>query len=133
MKYTMHISNNQDTIYIPQSKQEYDIIQISCADDITNIHTIENVMHYIKKLHPKTQIHINCKMMKHLESILPKIQCLKIRINTSNDFEKFLEMDNHLNVQDTNNKDLNLIVQPDVKIDGCKPSDLPIIWNITQL
>ena len=133
MKYTIHINHSQDTIYIPPSIQKHNIIQISCADDITNINTIKYIINCVNQLHPNTKIHIDCKMIEHLETILPKIHGLKIRINTSEDFEKFLQMDNHLNPQDTDNKDLNIIVQPNIEINNCKPSDLPLIWKVTQL
>lgn len=133
MKCTIYVNNNQDTIYIPPHKQECDIIEISCADNIAHISTINDAIRCVKQLHPNTKIHINCKMIEHLETILPKIQSLKIRLNTSDDFEKFLQMDNHLNAQDTNNKDLNIIVQPNIEINNCKPSDLPLIWKVTQL
>lgn len=132
MEGIIHMNMEQDTIYIPTNMYQYDIIHIECANNITCIPEIQHTVNYVQNLHGQTNIHVTCKMLPNVEQLLPMVQALTIRLDTPEDFDQFLHMDNHLNSHDVKDKKLQLIVQPNVEIDNCKPSDLPLLWTVIQ-
>lgn len=130
MKHTISFNQEQDTIYIPTSIYQHDTIELKYSDETTNLDYIDETINYVKSLPTNAKIYVNCKMLKHIEHILPKIDGLTIRLHSSNDLEQFLKMNNQLNSHDTKNKQLTIYTPSHINIDGCKPTDLPLKWHI---
>lgn len=129
MTHTVIFHDMQDKICIPKSGT-LDKITIQCSDKVTETATIRHIIESAKFLHPNAAITVECNMIENIQILLPMIDGLSLRLHTPQDFKKFLDMDNHLDVHDTKNKTLTLIVDKSVEINNCKPKDLPLIWHV---
>lgn len=123
---------NEDTTCIP-SEEHFDTITLKCPDIITDIIPVKSAINGAKQMHPNAKICVNCHMMHNIQDILCNIQCLTLRLTSAQDFDAFLHMDNQLTPSDTQNKELILLVNDTVQIDGVKPKELPLLWTIQKL
>lgn len=114
-------------IHIAQGNE----LELEFSDNINSIDFIKNVTQTAADIVKNTEIHINCKMLKDIQQVLPLISSITIRLSDSDDFQKFLEMDNRLNKNDIENKKLELQTKADIQINDCTPMDLPLIWKVT--
>lgn len=130
MKYTIILENETEEICIPKTTEQYTEIEIQCSQNIENTQNLLTLINQIHKLHHNADIFLRCNIIDNLDIILQHIKGLAINLYTSQDFEKFLDMDNQLNYNDTTNKILELHTTSNVNIDGCKPADLPLIWHV---
>lgn len=123
---------NEDTTCIP-AEEHFDTITLKCPDIITDISPVKSAINGAKRMHPNAKICVNCHMMSNIQNILSDIQCLTLRLTSAQDFDDFLHMDNQLAPSDTQNKELILLVNDTVQIDGIKPEELPLLWTIQKL
>lgn len=114
-------------IHIAQGNE----LELEFSDNINSIDFIKNVTQTAADIVKNTEIHINCKMLKDIQQVLPLISSITIRLSDSDNFQKFLEMDNRLNKNDIENKKLELQTKADIQINDCTPMDLPLIWKVT--
>lgn len=102
-------------------------LAITDANDIT---MLKNILSECKTRNISITLHT--QTTENIECMLEYISSIYIYINTSEDFAKFLDFDNHLAINDTKNKSIWLYVNGnnDVSIDGVKPNDLPLSYQI---
>ena len=113
--------NNYNKLYILQSHNQLNNNELSIM--------IDN----IKNLQNNPSISFITTSTENLEPLLPYLSEIIIIITTNEQFKQFLEFDNHLSLYDTQNKNLTLLVNDTVNIDGIKPQDLPLIWHVKSL
>lgn len=131
MKYSTHIMvDNEDKICIPRTPYDNPLINVHCNKQIHNTSYIKHLLESAKYLNPTADTALYCHMMPNLNIILPVVNELHITLDSNQDFNDFLNFDNHLNLNDTNDKKLHLYVSDDISIDNCKPNDLPTIWTV---
>lgn len=131
MKYTTNIViNDEDKICIPRIPYDKPHINICCDKRIHNSLYIKHILESAKYLNPTVELALYCHMMPDLHIILPHVNELHITLDSNQDFNDFLDFDNHLSINDTNNKKLHLYVTDNISIDDCKPNDLPTIWTV---
>lgn len=133
MNFSILVNNEQNMTHIPISQNPYENIYIECDKTIKNAKQIYIMISNIRKVQKTAKIHVKCNMIPQIEIILPIIQALTIRLNNDDDFHNFLTMDNRLSTHDTKGKQLTLHVTPNIEINKCEPSHLPLIWEIKQI
>lgn len=131
MKYSTHITvDNEDKICIPRIPYDNPLINVHCNQRIHNVPYIKHLLESAKYLNPTADTALYCHMMPDLHIILPAVNELHITLDSNQDFNDFLDFDNHLNINDTNDKKLHLYVTDNISIDDCKPNDLPTVWIV---
>ena len=131
MKYTTNIViDDEDKICIPRIPYDNPRINVHCNKQIHNSPYVKHILESAKYLNPTVEIALYCHMMPDLHIILPHVNELHIMLDSNQDFNDFLDFDNHLDMNDTNDKKLHLYVKENISVDDCKPQDLPTIWTV---
>ena len=129
-----HITNividDEDKICIPRIPYDHPHMNIHCDTRIHNSPYIKHILESTKYLNPTAEIALYCHMMPDLPLLLHHINELHIMLDSNQDFNDFLDFDNHLSINDTNDKKLHLYVTENISVDDCKPQDLPTIWTV---
>lgn len=131
MKYTTNIViDDEDKICIPRIPYDHPHINIHCDTRIHNSPYIKHILESAQYLNPTAEMALYCHMIPDLHLLLPHVNELHIMLDSNQDFNDFLDFDNHLDINDTNDKKLHLYVTENISVDDCKPNDLPTIWTV---